>query len=115
MKQQLLAALLEKKALASDTIITASYETSDLFGRNFVKTGDFKIKRILKSQESCLFELIALKEATNDTIKTPIENIKAIDGMNLDRFADIYDLFPDGTKKKMGRKRGRKPKSQLTA
>ena len=43
-----------------------------------------------------------------------LDNIKAIDGMDLHRFADIYDLMPDGSKKKTGRKRGRKPKASLT-
>lgn len=110
MKPELLSALMEKKALASDTIITANYETTDLFGRTFSKIGDFKIKRILKSSEHCCIELISLKDVTNSIIKTAISNIKAIDGMNVERFADIYDLHLDGSKKKIGRKRGRKPK-----
>lgn len=114
MKHELFNALLEKNALASDTIITANYETTDLFGRTFLKTGDFKIKRVLKSNEQVCIELIALRDVSNSIVKTEVSNIKAIDGMNLERFADIYDLYLDGSKKKTGRKRGRKPKTSLS-
>lgn len=114
MKHKLIHALIEKNAFASDTIITADYHTADLFGRPFCKTGDFRIKRILKSNDSCLFELALLQDVANSTVKTSLDNIKAIDGMDIARFADIYDLLPDGSKKKTGRKRGRKPKAQLS-
>lgn len=114
MKHELLQALIEKKAFAPDTIVTADYSTVDLFGRKFYKTGEFKIKRILKSEQTCLFELVDLKDVSDQTVTADLDNIKAIDGMDLYRFADIYDLMPDGSKKKTGRKRGRKPKASLT-
>jgi len=115
MNQKLLTALVEHRAFATDTIITANYETLDLFGRVFHRVGNFKIHRILKNQDTMIFELISLADTGNSVIKANIEQIKAVDGMDLFRFADIYDLHPDGSKKKVGRKRGRKPKSQLTA
>jgi hypothetical protein len=34
--------------------------------------------------------------------------------MDITRYADIYDILPDGSRKKVGRKRGRKSKSQLS-
>jgi hypothetical protein len=115
MTQQLIDALVEKNAFASDTIVTANYQTTDLFGRIFKKTGDFKINRILKSESKLLFELVSLQDASNTILKVTSDSIKAVDGMDLGRFADIYDLLPNGSKKKVGRKRGRKPKNQLTA
>ena len=33
--------------------------------------------------------------------------------MDLVRYADIYDLLPDGSTKKVGKKRGRKPKNYV--
>ena len=38
------------------------------------------------------------------------QDIVAIDGMEPDRVADTYDLREDGSPKKLGKRRGRKPK-----
>jgi hypothetical protein len=106
-------ALVEKQALAIDTIITASYLTKDLFGRTFKKVSDFKLKGIVYSESQHLFDL---RSVDNDTIslRTDATSIKAIDGMDITRYADIYDILPDGTLKKTGKKRGRKSKSKLS-
>jgi len=109
----LISALIEKNALATDTVITAQYTTKDLFGRDYYKKGDFRIEKISKSTESHIFELHSIDD-TKISIRAESRSIIAIDGMDLLRYADIYDLLPDGTSKKVGRKRGRKPKSQLT-
>jgi hypothetical protein len=114
MNHALISALIEKNAFVSDTIITAHYQSTDLFGRVFNKLGEFKVRRIINSSEQPFFELITLQDGCT-VIKARADSIKAVDGMNIDRFADIYDLLPDGTRKKVGRKRGRKPKNQLSA
>lgn len=114
MTEGLISALLEKKAFASDTIITARYQSMDLFGRVFNKMGDFRIKRILNSKDRTVFELVTLKDGSF-IIQAGPDAIQAVDGMDINRYADIYDLLPDGSRKKVGRKRGRKPKTQLSA
>ena len=114
MTEALIAALLEKRAFAKDTIITAKYQSMDLFGRVFHKQGDFRVKRIVKTTGRTMFELITMSDGST-VIKAPAEAIEAVDGMDIVRYADIYDLLPDGTNKKVGRKRGRKPKTQLSA
>jgi Mg/Co/Ni transporter MgtE len=114
MNHALISALIEKNAFVSDTIITARYQSTDLFGRVFNKLGDFRVKRIINSSDQMFFELITLQDGSS-IIKARAESIEAVDGMEIDRFADIYDLLPDGTRKKVGRKRGRKPKNQLSA
>lgn len=38
-------------------------------------------------------------------------NVDRIDGMDLDRFAAVYNIKADGTVRNTGKKRGRKPKS----
>lgn len=38
-------------------------------------------------------------------------NVHRIDGMDLDRFAAVYNIKADGSIKSTGKKRGRKPKS----
>lgn len=108
----LLEALIEKKAFTDDTIITAWYNTIDLFGRSFRKISEFKIQNIIKeNNKETIFELIALQD--NKVVKACSDEIKAIDGMDLSRYADIYDLYPDGTSKKIGKKRGRKSKTYV--
>lgn len=113
MTEPLISALMEKKAFANDTIITASYQSVDVFGRAFMKTSEFKIKRIVQNDGRAMFDLTTLNEH-NALIRARSEQIKLVDGMEITRFAEIHDLLPDGSSKKIGRKRGRKPKTQLT-
>lgn len=105
----LLTALIEREAFADDTIVTANYKSIDLFGRIFSRVEDFRVKNILRSSEKIQFELITLKDGSFTITANP-EEICAIDGMDIFRYADIYDILPDGSSKKVGRKRGRKPK-----
>jgi len=112
MSNMLMSALIHKKAISDDTIITASYRSKDLFGRSFIKTGEFKIKKIVGDTPP-IFELGSI-DVISEIIRTDAAAIKAIDGMDLIRYADIYDILPNGMSKKVGRKRGRKPKTQLT-
>jgi hypothetical protein len=109
----IIQALVEKQAIAVDTIITASYFTKDLFGRTYEKTGDFKLKRIIYTESQHLFELRSI-DNEKIGVRTDASSIQAIDGMDITRYADIYDILPDGSRKKVGRKRGRKSKSQLS-
>lgn len=109
MTEQLISALIEKDAFVSDTIFTASYISQDRFGRTFPKIGDFKLHRVIKQHSNLFLELRILENAEL-IIKTETDSIQMIDGMDLQRFADIYDLNIDGSEKKIGKKRGRKPK-----
>lgn len=110
MKNELITALIEKNAFASDVIITAHYKSVDLFGRTFDKIGNFKVRKIIKISDSSFFELVTLNDGKT-RIKTPAASITAIDGMDPIRFADMYDIMPDGSMKKVGKKRGRKPRN----
>jgi hypothetical protein len=109
MKTNIFLALLEKNALGVDNIVTASYNVTDMFGRTFKRTSDFKISNIQSNQARIFFDLIAINE--NKSIRLSEESIVYIDGMDVPRYADIYDLLPDGTSKKVGKKRGRKSKN----
>jgi hypothetical protein len=108
-KNNIFLALLEKQAIGSDNIITASYVVKDLFGRTFSKINEFKIEHITRNNESLTFHLHSLKDDKN--VQVGPESIQYIDGMDVPRYADIYDLLPDGSTKKVGKKRGRKPKN----
>lgn len=109
MKHELVSALIEKNAFTSDLIITAHYRSVDLFGRVFDKVGDFRVKKIVRKNDLAFFELITLGDGSS-MIRAAASSIKAIDGMDPIRFADMYDILPDGSKKKVGKKRGRKPR-----
>lgn len=109
MTEQLISALIEKEAFASDTIFTASYVSQDVFGRTFSKIGDFKLQKVVNLQSDTFLELCIL-ENSKIIVKAEYNSIQMIDGMDLKRFADIYDLNLDGSQKKTGKKRGRKPK-----
>lgn len=109
MTHELISALIEKNAFTSDIIITAHYTTVDLFGRTFDKIGNFKVRKILRRDDVAFFELVTLGE-NGHSIKAAASAIKAIDGMDPIRFADMYDILPDGSMKKVGKKRGRKPR-----
>lgn len=112
MNAALISALIDKNAFLKDTIITADYSSMDLFGRRFNKTGEFKVRRILRKEDTPIFEL-SMVDDRQGILQAPPESIRAIDGMDVMRYADIYDLHPDGSNKKVGRKRGRKPKHLL--
>ena len=112
MNAALMSALIDKNAFLKDTIITADYSSLDLFGRKFNKTGEFRLQRILKRDDTLIFELSTIDDGRGIVQASP-ESIRAIDGMDVMRYADIYDLHPDGSNKKVGRKRGRKPKHLL--
>jgi len=105
---ELLEQLINKNVFSDDTIITTYYQTIDSFGRTFKKTTECKIKKIGNKENKFEFELIGLQE--NILITASSDSILSIDGMTLERYADIYDLNPDGSSKKVGKKRGRKTK-----
>ena len=111
MKDNIFLALLEKSAIGDDNVVTANYTVTDLFGRSFSKTDNFKIVNIKTVSEKVKFDLLALDE--NKILQVNSESIIFIDGMDVARYADIYDLLPDGTTKKVGKKRGRKPKNNI--
>jgi hypothetical protein len=111
MISSIITALIEKNAFEKDTIITAKYQSLDLFGRSFDKVGDFRIHKIVKNQEKIIFELISLQDVTTVIIKREPEHIEAVDGMKIERFADVYGLDSSGLSKKTGKKRGRKSKN----
>lgn len=108
MTSQLLTALLEKNAVTTGTIVTAKYSFIDMFGRSFLKKTEFTIDKIMNSNNQLIFELSSIYD--NKTIKADSDSILFIEGMEISRYADIYGLHPDGTNKKLGKKRGRKPR-----
>jgi hypothetical protein len=101
--------LIKKNALSTNTIVTAKYLVKGQLGCYF-KTDDFKIIGIKNNQE------IVVKNLIDDrTINITFQNIQYIDGMDIKRYVQVYDLNLDGSDKPLGKKRGRKAKAPLAA
>jgi hypothetical protein len=109
MTDDLITALLERQVLETTAIVTARYRSIDVFGRSFERRDVFRIEKISRDNDQTIFELVTLRDG-NTSISVSPDNIELIDGMDVQRYADIYDILPDGSQKKVGRKRGRKPK-----
>lgn len=104
----LISALVERQIINGDNVITASYTVQDSVGRTLKKVGDFGLINIEQQNNNILFVLQHVVE--KHRVRVNDESIIAIDGMDIKRYADVYDINADGSNKKIGKKRGRKPK-----
>jgi len=105
----LVKAMLDKNALNSDTVITAWYQAKGAFGHIIKKQDDFIMTDVQKQGEE--YKLTLRQIIGKSTVTIWARDIIAIDGMQPERYVDVYDINPDGSRKKTGKKRGRKPKS----
>lgn len=109
---QIISALIDRHVITGDNVVTASYTVQDSVGRTLKKVGNFGIVNFEKGEDVIQFTLQHLIE--KNKVKVTDENIISIDGMNISRYADVYDINADGSSKITGKKRGRKPKHQYT-
>jgi hypothetical protein len=107
---QLISALVDRQAITKDNVITASYTVKDGSGRPVRRIGEFGIVNFEKIDDTISFTLQHIID--KNQVKVIDGNILAIDGMDPERYADVYDIKSDGTDKKIGKKRGRKPKTR---
>lgn len=107
----LMQSLLEKDGLNCDTVITAYHISNDRHGKPQRKCDDFVMVDITKLGNEYQLKLRQLIGA--GSVVVPATDIVALDGMDPARYVDIYDINPDGSTKKVGKKRGRKPKDHF--
>ncbi len=94
---------MEKNAINSDTVLTVCFRSGSCRREdNFMMIG---IEKIGESYRFKLRQLIG-----GSVISVWAREIVALDGMDPVRYVDVYDINPDGTNKRIGKKRGRKPK-----
>ncbi len=105
---QLISALYERSVIGTDNVITANYTLKDSGGKKTNKTGDFGVISVEKDSDRINFVLQHVIDKHQVIVSD--DQILAIDGMDLCRYADVYDINSDGSGKKVGKKRGRKPK-----
>lgn len=104
----LIKAMLDKNVLNLDTVVTANYKCTDCLGRTVIQQDDFIIVEITKS--GCDYILNLKKMIGAAAVNISACDVVALDGMKPERYVEVYDINPDGTTKKTGKKRGRKPK-----
>lgn len=111
MLEKLAHIFVERGIINSDTKVESEYYAKDLSGTNRLKLKDtFLVERVLRKNEKLILEVIRY-----DGFKTYVEakDVLKIDGMEPERLAYVYNLKPDGTPRRLGKKRGRKSKKEL--
>jgi len=103
-----LMTLIDMGALAKDSIVTARQGTANRFGVVNYRSSEYLIKDIVNTAQGTL---LSLRESDGvNMLNVMVEDVLAIDGMSIERYAEIYNINADGSLRSMGRKRGRKPK-----
>jgi hypothetical protein len=105
----LMQGLLMKEAITNDTVLTVELEFRDSIGRSLKRREDFVMLDCWVDGGQYQLRIKQLIGGRQITI--PADSIVALDGMDLGRYIDVYDINPDGSTKRMGKKRGRKPKN----
>ena len=108
----LIGAMLDKNVLSPETVVTANYSIRDSVGRIITRQDDFMITEVTKQGDEYKLKL---KHIIGNAAIIVIwaKDVVALDGMKPERYVDVYDINPDGSTKKVGKKRGRKPKSTI--
>ena len=109
MNPTLTAKLIEKGVIRFNTEIDAYYNGIDIAGVAQARTpGNFTIVGARKKADSFLFEVRNTIDGSRRIITC--EEVNLVDGMEPERFAEIYGLTAEGVEIKQGKRRGRKPK-----
>ena len=99
--------LITSGVLIQDTVVTAKISNQSKYGMVTFQYRDMVIDKI---NDTC--DMLLLKDPySSATITLSINDITGIEGMTLDRYAEVYNINADGSNKNTGRKRGRKPKN----
>ena len=102
----LIGTLIGLGAIAKDSMVTARCGTQNRYGIITYSIHEYVLEDITENTN-----VLCLRQANgNEIINATIDDITAIDGMCIERYAEIYNVNLDGTLKSTGRKRGRKPK-----
>lgn len=109
MNQPLVKSLMDRGLICSKTIVTARIGVRNRMGAMTYSIADYTVESGGNDGTSGM----VLRSVIGQISTTCRDcSILAIDGMSLDRFADVYNINADGSDKRVGKKRGRKPKIQ---
>lgn len=112
MDNKLAEALVLKGVLPVGTEVRAKHKAMGLGSVNNVEvTSDFSIAATkVRDDGMVVFTLANLRDGART--KVLAEAVLDIDGMDPVRFANVYDITPEGGKAILGARRGRKPKNR---
>ena len=97
----LLDTLIDRGIIGNDTVVTLGNRTRHQL-RDYIVTS-------ISSVDSVYW--LDLREMDGAAVlAASSQEIVAVDGMAVDRYADVYNINRDGSSKSVGKKRGRKPK-----
>ena len=104
--------LLEQDLVPVGTVLTVRTMAKNNLGMNINQTRDMVLEKLAVRGEEHVLLLADHEKRVTATTSSPedVFDILAIDGMSADRFADLYNINPDGSSKRVGKKRGRKCK-----
>lgn len=108
---KLMTTLIENGAVSVDTVVTARTSLRNPWGGSKTGSRDFSITAITRQDQHYHLNLRAVEGS--DAMAATCDDIIAIDGMSIVRFADVYNINADGSGKTIGKKRGRKPKLRI--
>lgn len=102
----LLKTLLQQKLIPANSVLTGRVKANTLGGTR------------LKVRKSVFYNGLSMQGFTcrgelGANYLMEFDDLEAIDGMDLPRFAKVYNIKPDGSSAKSGKKRGRKPKVSI--
>ena len=104
MSNNLINTLLDKNLIAEGTLVSGKVLTAGL-GQNMQYV---PMELMIVSRQGDKF---VCRDRVGRGYKIEFDKIEQLDGMDLVRYAAVYNIKPDGSNKKQGKKRGRKPKS----
>lgn len=94
--------------LCQDTMVTAKISSQSGAKSRMI---DLSISEIEADDED--FVLILDDPISRKSHRICAEHIVSIEGMAVDRYAEVYNINADGTQREIGKKRGRKPKIRI--
>lgn len=112
MKTEVVKKLIDKGAIKRETEVEANYKGKDLSGSPLARArGVFLILGARLMEDQVMFDAVDTRWGQRQSIRS--EDILRIDGMEPERFANIFGLTEEGEPLKQGARRGRKPKALL--
>ena len=112
MKTELVQKLIEKGAIKQRTEIEAFFKGIDLSGARMARVrGNFIVLGARAAEGVISFDGLSTIDGKRERFLA--EDILMIDGMDPERFANIYGLNMEGETLVQGKRRGRKPKALL--
>lgn len=114
MDMSLARVLIDKNVLKENMEVTATYMGLDISGVSKVKSeGEFFIKSFILSGDKLVFTLTSTRDGI--TRKINCDAVTKIEGMEPSRYAQVYNIKPDGSSSSTKKKRGRKTNAEKAA